>query len=70
MRKSITVKYNQGDQVILKAEPGIVRIVSGYLVKGRNITYGLAKGSEEETWHCEDEIESVKGMFKVKGFAG
>jgi ribosomal protein L21E len=70
MRKTITVKYNQGDLVTLKSEPDVIRTISGYLIKGRNITYGLAKGAEEESWHVEDEISPVKKNVIVKGFKG
>ena len=55
------------DRVYLKAEPDKTRIVSGYLVRQKSVTYGLA-GAGEETWHQEVEIEKLPGKVVVKGF--
>lgn len=68
MRKTFTVKFNLGESVVLRTSPDKVRIVSGLLIRPRNITYGLACG-EEESFHQDIEIESVSAkIFKVKGF--
>ena len=68
MKKTINVKFNYEDKVVLKTQPEVVRIISGYLIRPKNITYGLACG-EEETWHQEIEIETANSkVFKVKGF--
>jgi len=68
MRKTFTVKFDLGENVVLKTSPDKVRIVSGLLIRSRNITYGLACG-EEESFHQDIEIESVSAkIFKVKGF--
>ena len=67
MKKSITVRYQLGEEVILKTDPEVKRIVTGYLLRLKSVTYGLAKG-EEETWHNELEIASTGKPFKVKGF--
>lgn len=68
MKKTITVNFNFGDTVVLKTKPDEVRIVSGFLVRPKNITYGLVSG-EDETWHQDIEIEAVGAkVFKVKGF--
>lgn len=67
MRKVISVAFREGESVYLKAAPETVRIISGYLVRQKSVTYGLA-GGEEETWHQEVEIEKLPGKVVVKGF--
>ena len=68
MRKTFTVKFDLGESVVLRTSPDKVRIVSGLLIRPRNVTYGLACG-EEESFHQAIEIESVSTkIFKVKGF--
>jgi len=67
IRKVISVAFYEGEQVCLKAEPDKTRIVSGYLVRQKSVTYGLA-GADEETWHQEVEIEKLPGKVVVKGF--
>lgn len=69
MRKVISVAFREGESVYLKAAPETVRIISGYLVRQKSVTYGLA-GGEEETWHQEVEIEKLPGKVVVKGFKG
>jgi len=69
MRKVISVAFREGEQVYLKTEPDKLRIISGYLVRQKFVTYGLA-GSEEETWHQEVEIEKLPGKVVIKGFKG
>lgn len=69
MRKVISVAFREGESVCLKAAPETVRIISGYLVRQKSVTYGLA-GGEEETWHQEVEIEKLPGKVVVKGFKG
>lgn len=69
MAKVISVAFNEGESVYLKAAPETVRIISGYLVRQKSVTYGLA-GGEEETWHQEVEIEKLPGKVVVKGFKG
>lgn len=67
MRKVISVAFREGESVYLKAAPETVRIISGYLVRQKSVTYGLA-GADEETWHQEVEIEKLPGKVVVKGF--
>ena len=68
MKKTITVQFDYGETVVLKTKPDEVRIVSGFLVRPKNITYGLVLG-EEESWHQDLGIESLSSkVFKVKGF--
>ena len=67
MRKVISVAFREGESVYLKAAPETVRIISGYLVRQKSVTYGLA-GADEETWRQEVEIEKLPGKVVVKGF--
>ena len=67
MRKVISVAFREGESVYLKAAPETIRIISGYLVRQKSVTYGLAK-EDEETWHQEVEIEKLPGKVVVKGF--
>ena len=67
MRKLLSVAFNEGVSVYLKAAPETIRIVSGYLVRQKSVTYGLAK-EDEETWHQECEIERLRGNVVIKGF--
>jgi len=67
MRKVISVAFREGEIVYLKAAPETIRIISGYLVRQKSVTYGLAK-EDEETWHQEVEIEKLPGKVVVKGF--
>ena len=69
MRKVISVAFREGESVYLKVSPDVMRVVSGYLVRQKSVTYGLAK-EDEETWHQECEIERIKGAVVVKGFKG
>ena len=48
MRKVISVAFREGESVYLKAAPETVRMISGYLVRQKSVTYGLA-GADEET---------------------
>jgi hypothetical protein len=69
MRISREVKYKLGDMVILKANPELSHIVTGYIIRHRSITYGISDG-EEESWHSVIEIEPTQKSHKVKGFKG
>jgi len=69
MRKVISVAFREGEMVYLKAAPEIMRVVSGYLVRQKSVTYGLAK-EDEETWHQECEIARLRGNVVIKGFRG
>lgn len=69
MKKVLNIMFCEGSKVVLKTDPVNVRVVSGFLVRGKNIQYGLTKG-DEETFHYAVEIEptQVTGSFKVRGF--
>ena len=69
MRKVINVAFAEGESVYLKTEPEKVKIVSGYLVRQKSVTYGIA-GEEDETWHQECEIARLMGNVVIKGFKG
>lgn len=66
MKKTINIDFCEGDIVVLKTDPDTTRVVSGYLVRQKNVTYGLARG-DEESWHQASEILKTK-VFVVKGF--
>ena len=67
MRKVIHTKFDFGETVVLKTEPEIKRLISGFLIRQKSITYGVVKG-EDESWHSEIELMSCGKPFKVKGF--
>jgi hypothetical protein len=72
MKKTINISFNFGQTVVLKTDPSTPRVISGMIIrplpqKGVFITYGLAKG-DEETWHNDCEIATMRNIFKVKGF--
>lgn len=66
MRKTISVKFNWGDEVRLKTDPDAIRLITGITVRPSGKIYELAKG-ETTSWHQDIEIESVR-KIKVKGF--
>lgn len=68
----INPKFNFGEYVILKTDPGTPRQISGMMIRplpqrGVFITYGVARG-DEESWHNDCEISRIGSNFKVKGF--
>ena len=69
VKKSFKTEFNFGQEVVLKTDPGVIRIVNGFLLRPGNVTIGLAYG-QEETWHQMNEVVMMKGNFKVKGFKG
>ena len=69
MRKVISIAFREGESVYLKVSTEVPRVISGYLVRQKSVTYGLAK-EDEETWHQECEIARLKGNVVIKGFKG
>ena len=67
MVKKFKSDFNFGDSVVLKTDPGVIRIVNGFLLRPGNVQIGLTCG-EGETWHQMNEVMVMKGNFKVKGF--
>ena len=68
MVKKFKTEFNYGQEVVLRTEPGTVRMVSGFLLRPGSIVIGLVCG-ENESWHQMNEVVAVKGNFKVKGFS-
>lgn len=68
MKKSFTTEFNFGQEVVLKTEPGTIRMVSGFLLRPGSIVIGLVCG-ENESWHQMNEVRAIN-EFKVKGFRG
>lgn len=74
MKKTINVKFNFGDSVVLKTDPSTPRLISGIMIRpmpnrGVFVTYGLARG-EGESWHNDCEIMNLGRTFKIKGYMG
>ena len=67
MRKTITLKFNFGDEVKLKTDPEKTRIITGITLRTTGKLYELAWG-EATSWHQDIEIERACKM-KVKGFS-
>jgi hypothetical protein len=67
MKKVINIKFREGEQVVLRTDPGVIRVVSGYLIRGRDITYGLTKG-DDEGWFRDVDIAKAGNNVVVKGF--
>jgi hypothetical protein len=68
MKKQITIAFGFGEDVTLKTEPDIPRIITGIILRPSGKMYELANGLET-SWH--QDIEIVKASpkpSKVKGF--
>ena len=66
MRKTVTIRFDFGEEVRLKTDPEKMRVVTRIILTSHDKQYELA--SEETTsWHFEGEIEPIK-VIKVKGF--
>lgn len=66
MRKTINVKFHIGDKVTLESEPDVIRVVSGYLVRERSVSYLLDLKGDEAAF--EGAVISKKKNIIVKGF--
>jgi hypothetical protein len=62
----IETSFNIGDAVQLKTQVGIMRIVTGYVVRQKQVSYFVTEGANE-TCHQDFELELVK-REKIKGF--
>lgn len=69
MKKIISVTYQFGETVVLKSDPDVRRVVSGYLVRPKQVLYLLSQG-DNETGHQDIEIMPVFKPFKIKGYVG
>jgi hypothetical protein len=66
MRKQIQVKFYFGDEVGLKTEPGVKRIVTGIVLRPSGKMYEIAVGIDT-SWHQDVEIERFP-QAKKAGF--
>jgi hypothetical protein len=66
MRKQIQVKFYFGDEVGLKTEPGVKRIVTGIVLRPSGKMYEIAVGIDT-SWHQDVEIEKFP-QAKKAGF--
>jgi hypothetical protein len=64
MRKVISVLFTFGNEVQLKTEPAIKRIVTGIIVRSSGKMYELANGVET-SWHQDVEIEKFPEIKKA-----
>ena len=56
MKKQIQVKFDFGDEVALKTEPAIKRIITGIVLRPSGKMYETANGVET-SWHQDVELE-------------
>jgi hypothetical protein len=56
MKRQITISFNFGDEVMLKTEPLIKRIITGIVLRPSGKMYETASGVET-SWHQEIELE-------------
>ena len=66
MKRTINIRFAEGDRVVLKTDRDHTRVINGYMIRGRHVTYGVAYG-ENETWHQECEIEAAPAERKRIG---
>jgi hypothetical protein len=64
MKKVISVLFTFGNEVQLKTEPTIKRIVTGIIVRPSGKMYELANGVET-SWHQDVEIEKFPEIKKA-----
>ena len=53
------IKYKFGEEVALKVDPLTRRVVTGYTIRNKALTYILAGPEISESWHQDIEIEKV-----------
>jgi hypothetical protein len=67
MKKEISVDFDFGDEIELKTEIGIKRIVTGIVLRPNGYMYETAFGVET-TWHQELEMQKFPKTTRVGGF--
>jgi len=67
MKKTVTIKFGIGEEVTLKTEEPLKRIVTGIVLRDKGIVYELACG-EVTTWHQSVEIEKLQPKTIIGGF--
>ena len=65
MIKNIEIDFIEGEEVQLRTEPGIKRIITGLVVRGIFVAYYTSKGDEET---CHQGLELEKYSSKKAGF--
>lgn len=68
IKKTISVDFWWGNEVALKTESEVKRIVTGIILRPSGKMYELANGLES-TWHQGIEIEKYPETLKVRGFS-
>ena len=67
IKKTFQIKFNFGEEVQLKTDAGIKRVITGYIIRPSGKMYEVAR-ELETSWHQEVEIEkfpqSKKAGFK------
>ena len=66
MKKQISISFNFGDEVALKTEPSVRRIVTGIVLRPSGKMYEIAVGVET-SWHQDVELEKFP-VQKKSGF--
>ena len=66
IKKTFQVKFNFGEEVELKTDVGIKRVITGYILRPSGKMYEVAK-ELETSWHQEVEIEKFP-QAKKAGF--
>ena len=73
IKKTLTFPYWFGDNVVLKAEPEVVRIITGVILRPTGKMYELSSVGDPE-WRHEVEIDSLpeepSAKGRVVGFVG
>lgn len=64
MKKQITVKFDFGDEVELKTDVGVKRVVTGIILRPSGKMYECAR-ELETSWHQEVEIEKFPEKRKI-----
>ena len=67
MRITRKVKYRIGDEVALRVDPLTRRIITGYTIRSKQMTY-IVSSLDGETWHQEVEIDKCLTRGKKAGF--
>ena len=69
MIKRFTTEFREGDLVQLKTSPGVMRIVTAYVIRGKLVCYMVGSGSDE-SMHRGFELERINVECVVRGFVG
>jgi hypothetical protein len=66
-RKSFNVKFDFGSEIELRTDPGVKRVVTGFILRPSGKLYEVASGIET-SWHQEVEIDKFTETTKRPGF--